>query len=954
MLHLGRPAGRLFFCLLFLAVLLISRSALADDPAKTIIADTIYRADGSAASGTLLISWPAFVTADSKPVAAGSLKVNIGPGGAINLPLVPTQGATPAGCYYKVVLKLDDGATSTEYWSVPMLSPTTIAAIRSSVVPSSVAMQVVSREYVDAADNASVHKNGDETIAGVKTFTTAPLVPDPIAAEAAANKGYVDNAVGGGGAGVLTLDKGGTGTSTWTAARCVRVADDGTMLESAAGDCGFGFRMAQASTLVADISAACNGADPGVVILPFGTSTLSAASSLPSNCTIQGRGRDKSTLLFSVPSGGTDDCLLIISKTNVNLRDLTIAGDTVTNPTSCARVVNIVSSSDVWLEHVKVSGARKTPPAGAMAGIIISSGSSYVHIEDSEVTDNGTATTQADYDVAMWDAPSDHVYFRRNRLHDSHSQISFAGFDVSDSEITDNTIDQNNTMRNPATPGGYGIMLYHGSSYPTRNVVSRNVVKNCAGNCFYFAGDRDSTITDNQGHNCVQQMVSGSLPLGCFAFNSTTRATVSNNLANTSTQEGFSFANVGDMQASALVAKAASGTGVKVYGTCTNTTFNGISVDGAWIGLWEPTGSTTDRCNLGNVQVDNTTAQAIALGDFNNSSLIGGSVKNFVGTGVLVQGGSGYRVSGITAVGAGYDFEVAGSNAQVDHNIGVNGTNALWNSAGTGITFSDNVIVSASSTGINTSLGTNSRVINNTIVSTPTPLSLAAGDEAWGNGDTATQGTFRVNALVANAAVTAPNFISNVATGTQPYATASDTLNTNLNADMLDSKHAGDLPGPGACNNQFVRATNSGAAPTCASVTTGDISDAAVTTSKVSIASRTHSLSFNIENPGSSDVVLLLDPGQNITITRLHCSVKAATNAAIRLYKTTEGDLYNTGGGTAAHASDLTCVTGGANTSTFSSAAVSAHTPVVLKINVVSGSPGWVSGSVEYTLDAAQ
>jgi len=37
--------------------------------------------------------------------------------------------------------------------------------------------------------------------------------------------------------------------------------------------------------------------------------------------------------------------------------------------------------------------------------------------------------------------------------------------------------------------------------------------------------------------------------------------------------------------------------------------------------------------------------------------------------------------------------------------------------------------------------------------------------------------------------VYANNFISNVATGTQPYAAISTTLNTNLNADLLDGQH---------------------------------------------------------------------------------------------------------------------------------------------------------------------
>ena len=41
--------------------------------------------------------------------------------------------------------------------------------------------------------------------------------------------------------------------------------------------------------------------------------------------------------------------------------------------------------------------------------------------------------------------------------------------------------------------------------------------------------------------------------------------------------------------------------------------------------------------------------------------------------------------------------------------------------------------------------------------------------------------------------ITALNFVSDVAIGTSPYACTSTTLNANLNADMLDGKHADDI-----------------------------------------------------------------------------------------------------------------------------------------------------------------
>ena len=185
-----------------IAGLLLWTTPLHAGPATTTVSDVVYRADGSAAGGTLLISWPAFSTADGKPVAAGSMSLPIGPSGQVSLALAPNQGASPAGTYYKVVLKLNDGTTSTEYWTVPEQGPVTITQIRSQVVPQSVAVQMATRQYVDSAvaskaDSTSVlHATGDEQVSGVKAFSMSPTVPTPTADAAVANKAYVDTAVG--------------------------------------------------------------------------------------------------------------------------------------------------------------------------------------------------------------------------------------------------------------------------------------------------------------------------------------------------------------------------------------------------------------------------------------------------------------------------------------------------------------------------------------------------------------------------------------------------------------------------------------------------------------------------------------------------------------------------------------------------------------------------------------
>src|SRR3954471_2429265 len=105
-----RLAGRLFY--LLVSLLLAAGVARALPPGTTTISDTVFRADGSPASGTLLITWPQFNTSDNKAVAAGTLSVTIPTGGAVSIALAPNAGASPAGTYYKITYKLDECITN--------------------------------------------------------------------------------------------------------------------------------------------------------------------------------------------------------------------------------------------------------------------------------------------------------------------------------------------------------------------------------------------------------------------------------------------------------------------------------------------------------------------------------------------------------------------------------------------------------------------------------------------------------------------------------------------------------------------------------------------------------------------------------------------------------------------------------------------------------------------------
>jgi hypothetical protein len=203
-----RPDGRLFCGLLSVVVwwglmqtALVAMAEVA--PATTHLSDTVYRADGTPASGTVLISWPAFTTADSKPVAAGKMSVTLGAGGSFVADLVPNAGATPAGRYYSVVFQLDS-VVRTEYWLVGTTSPTTISAVRATP-GSGIAMPPVSKQYVDSGlaankayvDSAVAAVGAGSFVAENGDAMSGPLTlpSDPSAPNQASTKHYVDTAL---------------------------------------------------------------------------------------------------------------------------------------------------------------------------------------------------------------------------------------------------------------------------------------------------------------------------------------------------------------------------------------------------------------------------------------------------------------------------------------------------------------------------------------------------------------------------------------------------------------------------------------------------------------------------------------------------------------------------------------------------------------------------------------
>jgi hypothetical protein len=174
----------------FTIVLMVFQERAGAQVTTTTVQGTIYRADGTAAQGTVIVDWPAFATSADQAVAAGTVTATIGVDGFLSLNLAPNLGAYPDGTYYTAIYHLNDGMVTKEYWVVPAASTAAIASIRAQLAPATIAVQSVSKEYVDSSISAIT--GNYLPLAGGTMSGTLLLDGDPVSGNQAATKHYAD------------------------------------------------------------------------------------------------------------------------------------------------------------------------------------------------------------------------------------------------------------------------------------------------------------------------------------------------------------------------------------------------------------------------------------------------------------------------------------------------------------------------------------------------------------------------------------------------------------------------------------------------------------------------------------------------------------------------------------------------------------------------------------------
>lgn len=272
--------------------------------------------------------------------------------------------------------------------------------------------------------------------------------------------------------------------------------------------------------------AAAAGGVAREVYVPRGTYSTTAqitvASTATNPVTLFGEGHDSH--ISSVISG-TDTNAIASSGTtfsNFVMRDLRLTG-TFSRGVLLAPTI---ASSNVRIERCEISGHTAFSAGVTLAAISCNYLLSDVWIEDNVISGGGFASARGGegYDIVSDSGGMKNgVHVNRNKINSNKTLLTIALFDCFDSEVSDNIIDQGNTIALDAGiyHFGYGIAVYDAVNLLEckRNRARGNIVKNAAGNGIYFESQFDSIIEGNRCYDVCKQITEPSLPKAAIASN---------------------------------------------------------------------------------------------------------------------------------------------------------------------------------------------------------------------------------------------------------------------------------------------------------------------------------------------------------------------------------------------------------------------------------------------------
>lgn len=399
------------------------------------------------------------------------------------------------------------------------------------------------------------------------------------------------------------------------------------------------------------------------------SSGLTVSSTETNPLIISGDGYD-SHIISTIP--GTDTVALAASGSTFSdftIRDLRISG-------TFSRGINLTANSghNVRVERCKISGATAFSSGVTIASIGFGN-LDDVWIVDNEISgdgyDNGDGTGQG-YSIINYNGTTHYrIHVIGNRISSYRTLISICLFDVADSEILNNSVNQGNTgaLVGGFYEFGYGILIY--DTVPVtndnrRNLVSGNNVTNCAGMGIYFTTQYDSVISDNIVLDTCKKINETSLPHAGISAN-LGNTTITGNVVKTVTtpSHGISFTSAGCVVTGNYVEDASSS--VNIQGNVDRATISGNSFVNTVHGILV-NGVTLSGIVISNNSMTNVLAPlSVQPGGSLSESTFSHNTTSGAQVGVLLSAGINNRIIGnLFSDGSSYAVQIAsGANNQI-------------------------------------------------------------------------------------------------------------------------------------------------------------------------------------------------------------------------------------------------------------------------------------------------